>query len=384
MMLMPQHFQTAQRLIRERMACLHHVAHPHATGIAAVAFDHEALQRGVLVLTHLRAILPGGIPLVIDRGSSLTPAPLTLKNTSNAVIALTLEESMHVRDVAVVDRFATPENAIPVPIHTPKTKLIVHATPCEPNALPLVRILGVAGNHTLDTAFIPPIICINAVPHFKQKLLSILAQLRQVRCAWPTVAVLIHRLQNTHIPPRDVYFDLMRLAAELGVLGEHSILQAWDDRQAGIALESMMSMLHHHITRARTARPTPEAFVATPDGTLHARIPKNIADDAHIFAVCQRNSTQACEPTLYAIKLAPPDAMERLRRQGQPGIAIQSMPSQTPHEFRFLIDTTSALWHAARTQGTLALYAPMHSHLSWDLEIQLGSEDNKMFMRERI
>lgn len=202
MFLMPHHFQAAERFTLERIRESEDWHHPHDWGLKSVRFDDEAIANGSLVIRACQARFKDGSTVTVPDEVSLDPLDLrpALASSPEVIVHLAVPTLLTGRSNIVPHRMAdgprffvsavewadenTGSDEESLEFRSVHARLLTDADITGYETLPVARIRRspATDSLTIDPAFIPPILGMDAWPSLHEGVLGLHQHLR----AWIT------------------------------------------------------------------------------------------------------------------------------------------------------------------------------------------------------
>jgi type VI secretion system protein ImpJ len=303
MYLAPQHFQAQNRFFEDSLHFATSNLWNETYGFAACEVDPDALQNGILALTHARGVFEDGLAFDLPECDPL-PQPRSFANLfSPTADHLTLclavprwipegknceldgspnASSRYARQLATLHDENTGRDEKQIALGRKNLQLIVES---EANhtvlALPVTRVVrDGAGRFVADPVFVPPCLRVSASP----RLMSLLSRLveileeksaavsqdqpgskgkfqtgmtaRQVSQFWFLHAInssltpLRHILLSKHGHPEDLFQEMSRLAGALCTFGMDAhprSLPAYDHMHADVCFDALDEHIRRHL-----------------------------------------------------------------------------------------------------------------------------------------
>lgn len=279
-LLLPHHFQQADRYLDSQLRMLAQAEAPLAWGVLSLTWDEAELGLGRVCLKSCRGLLGESERIPVDIPAvDAPPSPVAVPADAESLdifLILPKEEAARFRKAALRtfnDLYSERSEAIAVADKS--FALCLDSRPPEQPHLHLGRLRRSQGALTLRTDFIPP--ALTLTPYIEQRLGEILAaiggqrrelegalaarQLKEAQRLYlyilqqqePVLWHLLHTAQKVH--PSVLFQELLRLAGGLRVVQpEYALLKAhlkYDHRQ----LNGCMSTLLDTVTQLLAERP---------------------------------------------------------------------------------------------------------------------------------
>jgi type VI secretion system protein ImpJ len=424
MLLSPQQFQQQARWEAWNNRYLAQLSLVHPWGVQAAAFDLEALRLGKLKATRLRIRMPDGTLVDTDRVDRLPPAmelsALMSGSNQGALLLLALplenangnnclfEDTQADRPVRyrrdwrqVQDLFADDEQSIGVLEHVLSLRLDTDEN-ADYVTCPVGRLTRDGqGAWTLDSAYVPPLLSLDAHTGVLTQLDNLLTQLsakrqrlmgmrresnqRMADFAVADVSLfwLLNAL-NTYQPvladliahparhPEQVYLELVKLAGGLLTFSlEHDIdeVPAYQHAQLENVFPPLMRMISNLLEASLPSRVIALDLQAIGANRWQVslndpRLREPDSADFYLSVRCRLPAAQLQSQFPQLCKAGTPDEVDHLINAALDGVPLQSLshvPAAIPLRLEnqyFALDLSHVKGKAMLAHGVCAFYVP--------------------------
>ncbi len=420
MLLLPQHFQQADRHVAANLRRVLEQAQAHAYGFTRLAIDHEALARGQFRLLDAAGLLPDGLAFDIPgddasplaRPVAIPPAKDRLAVWLGAALERPGEanSSTQGRRDGRATRWRSQAASLPddagdaerqdVQLALRHLLLVVEGEPIDGlSLLPLGELARLpSGGLALAPEVVPPVLTLSAAP----VLATTLSRLREIvgsraqelalnrrqrtqgkvefSVSESANFLMLHSL-NTHLPaldhlasrprvhPETVFIELLRLTGALTTFsseGHPQGLPIYDHDHPGVCFAALDERLRTLLATSITLRYVPVPLSKTSERIHTARLPEHALEGHRLYLSlqCSLPVERVMKELPIKAKLASSGRLTALIAQAMRGMSLTylavppgEIPAQ-PNCCYFELAREGEHWQAATDTRSLAIFLP--------------------------